>query len=114
MITLYGISNCDSMRKSGKWLDSQNIEWSLHDYRKHGIDHALAAELLAVFGSERLINKRGTTWRQLPADQQARIADPAATVALIQAYPALIKRPVVRSGTQGWALGYEELTNLSG
>ncbi|MBC53971.1 MAG: ArsC family reductase [Gammaproteobacteria bacterium] len=114
MITLYGISNCDTMRKSGKWLDARGIEWSLHDYRKHGIDHALAAELLAAFGSERLINKRGTTWRQLDGDQQASVADPTAAAALMQTYPALIKRPVVHSDTQGWLLGYEALTALPG
>ena len=114
MITLYGISNCDTMRKSGKWLDSQGVEWSVHDYRKHGIDHALAADLLAVFGSQRLLNKRGTTWRQLDAGQQASVADPAAAVALMQSHPALIKRPVVRSDTHGWALGYDELTTLLG
>lgn len=114
MMTLYGISNCDTMRKSAKWLDAQGIQWSLHDYRKHGIDDALATELLATFGSERLINKRGTTWRQLDDEQQASIADPAAAVALLQAYPALIKRPVARSDTQGWLLGFQALTALSG
>lgn len=114
MIILYGISNCDTMRKSGKWLDSQDIEWSLHDYRKHGIDHQLATDLLAAFGSERLINKRGTTWRQLDADEQVGIENPASALTLIQRYPALIKRPIGRSDTHGWTLGFEELTALYG
>jgi arsenate reductase len=112
MITLYGISNCDTLRKTGKWLDARGLQWTLHDYRKHGIDHALATDLLAAFGSERLINKRGTTWRQLDAEAQARITDPALTVALMRAHPAIIKRPIAHSDTHGWVLGYPELTAL--
>ncbi|MEX2334442.1 MAG: ArsC/Spx/MgsR family protein, partial [Pseudohongiella sp.] len=70
MITLYGISNCDTMRKAGKWLDSQDIEWVLHDYRKQGLDLDLAETLVSVFGIEDLINKRGTTWRKLVPELQ--------------------------------------------
>lgn len=112
MIIVYGISNCDTVRKSGKWLDSRDIEWSLHDYRKHGIDTALATRLLTEFGSDRLINKRGTTWRQLDATEQAQITDPISTVSLMQTYPALIKRPVVYSDKQGWVLGFDALTAM--
>lgn len=114
MTTLYGISNCDTVRKSGKWLNAQGIEWTLHDYRKHGIDDALATELLAAFGTERLINRRGTTWRQLDAREQHSITDPAAVIKLMQAYPALIKRPIVYSATYGWLMGYDQLMVLSG
>ncbi|HDZ09845.1 ArsC family reductase [Pseudohongiella sp.] len=114
MITLYGISNCDTVRKSGKWLDAQGIEWTLHDYRKHGLDDALAADLLAAFGAERLINKRGTTWRQLDASEQHKITDPASAIKLMQTYPALIKRPIVHARTHGWLLGYDQLMVLSG
>lgn len=109
MITLYGISNCDSVRKSGKWLDAQGLEWTLHDYRKHGLDHSLATALLSAFDSERLINRRGTTWRQLDAKDQAKISDPESVVALMLAYPAIIKRPVARSEAHGWLLGFEQL-----
>lgn len=114
MMTVYGISNCDTVRKTAKWLDAQGIEWTLHDYRKHGLDDALAAALLAAFGVERLINKRGTTWRQLDAQAQHSVADSAAALRLMQAYPALIKRPIVHTDTHGWLLGYDQLMVLSG
>lgn len=114
MTTLYGISNCDTVRKSGKWLDAQGIAWTLHDYRKHGLDDALAAELLAAFGTERLINKRGTTWRQLDASAQQKLSETASAISLMQRYPALIKRPIVHTRTHGWLLGYEQLMVLAG
>lgn len=114
MTTLYGISNCDTMRKSGKWLDAQGIDWTLHDYRKHGIDDALAARLLAAFGSELLINKRGTTWRQLDTTEQNSIANPASAIKLMQTHPALIKRPIVHTDSHGWLLGYDQLMVLTG
>lgn len=112
MITLYGISNCDTVRKSGKWLESRGLPWELHDYRKHGLDHALASELLAAFGTERLFNKRGTTWRQLTAEEQNNIAAPSSAIALMLAHPALIRRPVVRTDSGSLLLGYDQLITL--
>jgi Spx/MgsR family transcriptional regulator len=113
MITLFGISNCDTMRKSGKWLDSQDVDWVLHDYRKHGLDQALASALLTAFGAETLINKRGTTWRQLDAGQQSRITDQTLAIELIIAFPALIKRPIARTQADDWLIGYDQLSTLS-
>lgn len=113
MITLYGISNCDTIRKSGKWLDKQGLPWTLHDYRKHGLDHVLAEQLVATFPPEMLINKRGTTWRQLDSAQQNMINDPAQSAQLIIAFPAVIKRPIAHTRTRGWLIGYDELLTIS-
>ena len=113
MIKLYGISNCDTVRKAGKWLDARGMQWTPHDYRKHGIDAALATRILGVFGPERVINRRGTTWRQLDDKDQAKATDPVTAAELIQAHPALIKRPIVVTSAQHWLLGYDELMTLS-
>lgn len=112
MIVMYGISNCDTMRKSGKWLESQGVEWSLHDYRKHGLDIALANTLLAQFPPDVLINRRGTTWRGLTADEQNSASDKARAAKLIVQYPALIKRPVLNINNKQWLIGYDQLQNL--
>lgn len=112
MIVMYGISNCDTMRKSGKWLDSQGLEWSLHDYRKHGLDTDLANTLLAQFSPDVLINRRGTTWRGLSADEQNSVSEKTRAAQLIVQYPALIKRPVLNVNNKQWLIGYDQLQNL--
>lgn len=109
MITLYGISNCDTVRKTRNWLESENLPFTFHDFRKHGLDKALAEILLEEFGPEVLINRRGTTWRQLSDEQKSAAGDAISAASLIQSHPALIKRPVFRSNSK-WLLGYNETT----
>jgi len=109
MITVYGISNCDTVRKTVKWLDSQNLPYQFHDFRKHGLDDELAKTLLEKFNSDQLINRRGTTWRQL-SDKQKRAADGVTSImSLIQEHPAIIRRPVIRNNNS-WLLGYNDST----
>ena len=96
---LYGIKNCDTVRKTRRWLDEHGVEYRFHDFRADGLDpgqlHAWASEL----GWEALLNRRGTTWRQLPEGQRSNLDEPRA-LALMLAQPALIKRPVLDLGTQ--------------
>lgn len=93
MLTLYGISNCDSVRKAKKWLDAQQIEYCFHDFRKDGLTAHDINRWIASIGLEKLINKRGTTWRQL-AETDRDHFESRATELLIQ-HPALIKRPLL-------------------
>ena len=93
-VTCYGIKNCDTMKKALAWLDEHGVPYQFHDYKKSGIDVATLARWCEQLGWEALVNKRGTTWRKLAPEQQA-IADTAAAVALMQAQPSLIRRPVV-------------------
>lgn len=105
MTTLYGISNCDTVRKARKWLESNGIEYQFHDFRKDGLTAASVEQWCAALGADKVLNKRGTTWRQLPAEQQAAAADPAQLVALLTAQPTLIKRPLLaRDGS--FAVGF--------
>tara|TARA_R100001377_G_scaffold74393_1_gene50662 strand:+ start:5082 stop:5438 length:357 start_codon:yes stop_codon:yes gene_type:complete len=104
--TLYGIANCDTVKKTRKYLDGIGMDYSFHDYKKAGLDADLAATLIAAIPLEALINKRGTTWRKLTAAQQASLSQHGA-LALIMANPALVRRPIIRH-RNGWIVGYDE------
>lgn len=106
MITVYGISNCDTVRKTGRWLTDAGLPWTLHDYRKQGVDAALVDALLEQFGDSVLLNRRGTTWRQLEASEQQEAESRQGLVGLLLKYPAMIKRPIVKTADQQWLIGY--------
>ena len=98
---VFGIKNCDTMKRAFAWLDANAVAYRFHDYRRSGVDTATLQRWCAKTGHwEALVNKRGTTWRKLSPDQQA-IADAPAAIALMQAQPSLIRRPVIecRSAT---------------
>jgi len=93
-VTLYGIPNCDTVKKARAWLDQRDIAYRFHDYKKVGIDAATLAKWSGSVGWEILLNKRGTTFRTLPDSAKAEI-DRESALRLMQAHPSLIKRPVV-------------------
>lgn len=93
-ITLYGISNCDTVRRARKWLAAENIDATYHDFRKDGLTPAKVKQWVAAVGLETLLNKRGTTWRALPETLKDSLSD-AAAIDLMVEQPALIKRPVI-------------------
>jgi arsenate reductase len=97
--TLYGIPNCDTIKKARKWLDANNIEYTFHNFRKDGIDSQMVCQWLKSQSWEVLLNKRGTTWRQLPEEVKAGI-DENKAIDLMVEHPALIKRPVMVKGSQ--------------
>ncbi len=94
MTILYGIRNCDTVRKARAWLDAHGIAYHFHDLRGDGIDAAMLNDWLRQIDTATLINTRGTTWRQLP-ESARQIADTAAAVQLMLEHPTLIKRPVL-------------------
>ncbi|MDB5894559.1 MAG: ArsC family reductase [Rhodoferax sp.] len=95
MTILYGIPNCDTVKKARTWLDTHHVAYTFHDFKKAGVpDEALDAWLEAV-GWEKLVNHKGTTWRQLDPAAQAAVQDSASAAALIRAQPSVVKRPVV-------------------
>jgi Spx/MgsR family transcriptional regulator len=96
---MYGIPNCDTIKKAKKWLVANEIEFEFHDYRKQGIDANLVEKLLAIFGIDAVINKRGTTYRQLSDEQKANL-DETSAIALLVESPAMIKRPILLSSTE--------------
>ncbi|MGE0232252.1 MAG: ArsC family reductase [Flavobacteriaceae bacterium] len=95
-VTIYGIVNCDTMKKARAWLDDHGVDYAFHDYRKAGIDTSRLAGWIDVAGWEKLLNRAGTTFRKLPdADRQDIDRDKA--VALMAANPSMIKRPVLEA-----------------
>ncbi len=106
MITLYGISNCDTVRKARRWLDQHNIEYQFHDFREQGLDAATVDGWLEELGWEAVVNRRSTTWKQLdPAVRDAM--DQAAARMSILEHPTLVKRPVLDTGSDRH-LGFSE------
>jgi len=97
MVTVYGISNCDTVRKARRWLDEHRVEYRFHDYRKDGLNRAMLADWCEKLGWETLLNRRGTTWRQLPEAVRDNIDAESAMEVMLQS-PAIIKRPLVDTG----------------
>ncbi len=106
MTSLYGINNCDTIKKVRRWLDQQGIEYDFHDYKKDGCEPALANKILKQFGLETVINRRGTTWRKLPESVKASLNSDSA-IKLMAENPSLIKRPILHHKQQ-WLIGFDE------
>lgn len=106
MIILYGISNCDTVKKARKWLDAAGIAHRFHDVRKDGLDAARLADWIDAAGWEAVLNRSGTTFRKLPDGAKAEL-DAAKARALMLAEPAMIKRPVVEY-PGGLLVGFKE------
>ena len=98
MIGLYGIKNCDTMKKARAWLDAHNIEYRFHDYKVDGIERAHLENWCAAHGWENVLNRSGTTFRKLPEADKANLNERKA-IALMMAQPSMIKRPVLIVGS---------------
>ncbi len=94
MIIMYGIPNCDSIKKARRWLDQHDVTYQFHNYKKDGITAEQLSLWVDQLGWEILLNKRGTTWRTLSDEQKANI-DASKAIALMRAHTSMIKRPVL-------------------
>ena len=94
MTTLYGIRNCDTIKKARRWLDANGIEYRFHDVRTDGITRADLQDWMQTLDWEELLNRRGTTWRSLPEAARNNINKTSATSIMLD-NPAIIKRPVL-------------------
>jgi Spx/MgsR family transcriptional regulator len=92
--TLYGIANCDTVKKARKWLEQNNIPYTFHDYRKDGLDKALLSTFLSKLSWTELLNKRSSSYRQLTEQQKASLSAETVSTLFIAA-PTLIKRPLL-------------------
>ena len=106
MITLYGIPNCDAVRKARRWLDTQGIAYRFHDFRKDGLDEARLRAWVGELGWETLLNRSGTTWRSAPDAVKAGLNTETAIAFMLQA-PAAIRRPVLDTGSER-VVGFSE------
>ena len=93
-LTLFGISNCDTVKKARRWLDERGVAYRFHDVRKDGLDPARLQGWIDALGWEKLLNRSGTTFRKLPDDQKEGL-DAAKAKALMLDQPAMIRRPLV-------------------
>ena len=105
-ITLYGIPNCDTVKKARTWLDANGIAYAFHDYKKAGADAAKLRDWVADKGWEVILNRAGTTFRALPDADKAGL-DAGKAVALMLANPSMIKRPVVAGAPGGLLVGFK-------
>jgi Spx/MgsR family transcriptional regulator len=105
--TLYGISNCDTVKKARAWLDARQQPYQFHDFKKAGVPAARLPQWIAQTGWEKLVNRQGTTWRKLPPELQARIQDAASATRLMLDQASLIKRPVVEWPDGSVTVGFD-------
>jgi len=99
LTTLYGIKNCDTMKKARQLLDTQNLPYEFHDYKARGIERAKLESWCKLVGWELLLNKAGTTFRKLPEAKRANL-DERTAISLMFEQPSMIKRPVLERGKQ--------------
>jgi arsenate reductase len=105
-IVLFGLRNCDTMKKAANWLQAHGLDCVIHDYRRDGLDAERLQAWCRVLGREALINTRGTTWRKLSPAQQA-IRTEADAVQLMLEQPALIRRPVLEAPDGQLLVGFD-------
>ena len=97
-VTVYGIPNCDSVKKARQWLDAQGVVYTFHDYKKHGVPDAELQRWVAAKGWDSVLNRKGTTWRALDESVKASVVNDASAIAVMLSHASTIKRPVVTRG----------------
>ena len=106
-LTLYGIPNCDTVKKARNWLTEHGVTYEFHDFKKQGVPTDLLPEWLAIAGWQTLVNRSGTTWRKLDEATRLAVVDDVSAIALMLAKPSVIKRPVVVWGDGGISVGFD-------
>ncbi|KAB7895766.1 ArsC family reductase [Rouxiella sp. S1S-2] len=106
-LTIFGIKNCDTVKKARRWLEENGIEARFHDYRVDGLDGALLQKLIDKQGWEALLNTRGTTWRKLAESLRAACDNAEAAKAIMLEHPAVIKRPFLLAASGQSLLGFK-------
>jgi Spx/MgsR family transcriptional regulator len=114
MTTLYGIPNCDTVKRARDWLGARRVPFEFHDFKKSGVPADRLAAWVAAAGWERVLNRKGTTWRKLDAARQASVVDAASAQALMRDQASVIKRPVVEWGDGRITVGFDEAEWASG
>ncbi len=104
---VYGIPNCNTVKKARVWLEEHGLSYEFHDYKKQGVPEALMKKLLKSHGTDILINRKGPTWRNLPDEVKASVQDAASALAVMQANSSVIKRPIVEHDG-AYLFGFDE------
>ena len=106
-MTVYGIKNCNTVKSAIDWLKKNKIDFEFHDYKKAGITEAKLKEWSKQVGWEKLVNKRGTTWRQLDEATQAKVKNESSAIKLMMEKTSVIKRPLIEKDGKVVGLGFE-------
>ncbi|MEP0189080.1 MAG: arsenate reductase [Erythrobacter sp.] len=106
-IHVYGILNCDTVKKARNWLDASAIDYVFHDYKKEGADTDKVAAWIEAASVDVVLNKRGTTYRKLSDDEKAHATEPSGACELLVQHSSMIKRPIVEH-SQGILVGFKE------
>lgn len=106
-LVLYGIANCDTVKKARAWFTAQGCGYEFQDFKRAGLPEALLDDWIATLGVQVLVNRRGTTWRRLDDAQRAAADEPSQARALLLAQPSLVKRPVVRWPDGSLSVGFD-------
>lgn len=106
-ITLYGIPNCDTVKKARAWLADQQVQVQFHDFKKQGVPPERLDRWLAAVGWEKLLNRQGTTWRKLDEATKAAVTDAKSAHSLMLTQASVIKRPVVEWGSDAVTVGFD-------
>ena len=109
-ITLYGIPNCDTVKKARAWLAGQGVDYAFHDFKKAGVPADRLDRWLGAAGRDKLVNRQGSTWRKLDEATQLHAGNDAGARALMLAQPSVIKRPVVEWADGTVTVGFDPAT----
>lgn len=108
LVKVYGISNCDTVKKARTWLTQQKLEYEFHDFKKQGVPAEKLPIWMDALGWDALTNRQGTTWRKLEPAMQASVTDASSAAQVLQAHPSVIKRPVVEWPDGRITVGFKE------
>lgn len=108
MITLYGIPNCNTVKKARNYLEENNIDYEFHDFKKQGTDAQKLQAWCDTFGWEKVINRAGMTWRKLDDAQKQKITNDSSAIELAAEKSSIIKRPIAEINGEAKALGFKE------
>ena len=106
-VVVYGIPNCDTVKKARDWLTAHGVAYEFHDFKKQGLPLTEIDRWIQVVGCEKLLNRRGPTWRNLDDAVQASVVDAASAVAVMKVNSSVIKRPVVQWGNGQTTVGFD-------
>lgn len=104
---VYGIKNCDTMKKAFTWLDNHKIEYTFHDYRNPGLTTDQLTKILKLIDLSEIVNKRSTSWRALSDSEKEAVLEPKTAIEILQAHPTLVKRPLIINGDKAM-VGFSE------
>lgn len=106
MITIYGIPNCDSVKRTRAWFDGQGLAYQFHDFKKSGLPEPDLQRWLAELGWEKLLNRAGTTWRRLDEAAKVAVCDASSAASVMRAQSSVIKRPIVAWADGSLSIGF--------